>query len=282
MFLSMEIQGQSVGGTVFMINASTGVTTTVAGSGGFGYTGDGGSAISATFKDSVTGIAIGPDGNLYIDDGKNNAVRKVTFPTGRTTPPVNAIAGCTVISFSAGPNPIYTDASVGITSILANVTCPYEVRVGSPNGPLFATGNGFTSTLTGNWVTDGLQFYLQQAGNTTSSGTLALPLTVHLKAGQAGLACLATAFTASPNPIITNSQLGQTTVTAVTNCSFDIHINSPGGPLFKEGRGYAALPTGQWVTDGMTLYLQPHGDTDPGDTLATLSLSFRLLLRAAR
>ena len=265
-------QSQSVGGTVFMINAATNVTTTVAGSGGFGYTGDGGSAISATLKDSVTGIAIGPDGSLYIDDGKNNAVRKVTFPPTSTGPPVNTIPGCTVISFSAGPNPIYTDGTYGITSILANVTCPYEVRVGSPNGALFATGNGFTSTLTGNWVSDGLQFYLQQAGNTTSTGTLALPLTVHLRPGQAGLACLATAFTASPNPIITTGTLGQTTVTAVTNCSFDIRIGSSSGQEFKEGRGYAALQTGQWVTDGMTLYLQPHGDTDPGDTLSTLKL----------
>jgi hypothetical protein len=257
-----------------MINASTGITTTVAGSGGFGYTGDGGSAIAATLKDSVTGVAIAPDGSLYIDDGKNNAVRKVTFPASTTTPPppVNTIAGCTVISFSAGPNPIYTDGTYGITSILANVTCPYEVRIGSPNGTLFATGNGFSSTLTGNWVSDGLQFYLQQAGNTTSSGTIAAPLTVHLKAGQAGLACLATAFTASPNPIITSNQYGQTTITAVTNCSFDIRIGSSSGTEFKEGRGYAALQTGQWVNNGMTMYLQPHGDTDPGDTLATLKL----------
>jgi hypothetical protein len=269
--------GQSVGGTVFMINSSDEVKTTVAGSGGFGYTGDGGSAIAATFKDSVTGIAIGPDGSLYIDDGVNNAIRKVSFPASTTGPPVNNIPGCTVISFSAGPNPIYTEGTYGITSILANVTCPYEVRVGSPSGQLFATGNGFTSTLTGNWVSDGLQFYLQQAGNTTSTGTLAAPLTVHLKPGQPGLACLATAFTANPNPIITNGTLGQTTVTAVTNCSFDIRIGSSSGQKFKEGRGYAALQTGQWVTNGMTLYLQPHGntdegDTDPADTLATLKL----------
>lgn len=283
-------QGQSVGGTVLMINASTGASTTVAGSGGFALDadttqnpqssilGDGGSAPAAKMGDSVTGVAIGPDGSLYVDDGKNDRVRKVTFPaSGPTGPPVNNIPGCTVISFSAGPNPIYTDGTYGITSILANVTCPYEVRIGSPNGQLFATGNGFTSTLTGNWVTDGLQFYLQQAGNTTSTGTLATPLTVHLKPGQAGLACLATAFTANPNPIITSGTLGQTTVTAITNCSFDIRIGSPGGQLFKEGRGYAALQTGQWVTNGMTLYLQPHGntdqgDTDPADTLATLKL----------
>ena len=263
---------QSIGGSVVMVSASGGSPVLVAGSGAFGNAGDGGPAPSAQFKDSVTGVAIGPDGNLYIADGVNNAIRKVTFPAGGVTPPVNTIPGCTVISFSAGPNPIYTNAPYGITSILANVTCPYEIHIGSPSGTLFATGNGFTSTLTGAWVSDGLQFYLQQAGNTTSQGTLAPPLTVHINTGQPGLACVATAFTASPNPIITNNQYGQTTVTAVTNCSFDVHIGSPSGPIFKEGRGYAALQTGQWVTDGMLLYLQPHNDTNATDTLSTLKL----------
>jgi sugar lactone lactonase YvrE len=257
---------QSVGGSVIMLNGSTGSTTTVTGSGVLGSAGDGGPATEAQFSDSVTGLAIGPDGSLYIVDAKNEAIRKVTFPVNTPAPT------CKVISFSAGPNPIYTEGPYGITSILANATCPYEIRVGSPSGPLFATGNGFTSTLTGNWVSYGLQFYLQQAGNTTSAGTLAAPLTVYLQTGKPGLACIATAFTANPNPIITNSQYGQTTVTAVTNCSFDVRVGSPNGKLFKEGRGYAALTTGQWVSDGMLLYLQPHGDTNAADTLSTVKL----------
>ena len=126
-YVSLYGQSPSVGGSVLMINPATGGSTPVAGSGGFGYTGDGGSAIAATLKDSVTGVAIAPDGSLYIDDGTNNAVRKVSFPASTTGPPVNNIPGCTVISFSAGPNPIYTEGTYGITSILANVTCPYEV-----------------------------------------------------------------------------------------------------------------------------------------------------------
>lgn len=272
------------GGQVIMINASNGSKTIIAGNGQFASPGppvDGGPAPNAEFEDHVTGIAIGPDGNLYIDEGvigssdsggQVGVIRKVSFPASSITAPLETVPGCTVISFSAGPNPIYTNAPFGITSLLANVTCAYEIHVGSPSGPLFATGNGYTSTLTGPWVSDGMQFYLQQAGNTTSQGTLALPLTVHINAGQPGLACVVTAFTASPNPIITTNQYGQTTITAVTNCSFDIRIGSPGGPEFKEGRGYAALQTGQWVTNGMVMYLQPHGDTNASDTLATLKL----------
>ncbi len=302
-YISEYGNAPAVGGQVLMVSTPGGPKTVIAGNGQFGPPVDGGPAPSAEFEDLVTGIAIGPDGNLYIDEGvigtsdSNNhqigVIRKVTFPTSTSTGPtpgptptptpapgptptpapiVNTIPGCTVISFSAGPNPIYTNGSYGITSVLANVTCAYEVRVGSPSGSLLATGNGFTSTLTGNWVTDGMQFYLQQAGNTTSQGTLALPLAVHLKPGQPGLACVATAFTASPNPIITSDQYGQTTITAVTNCSFDIRIGSPSGPEFKEGRGYAALQTGKWVFNGMTMYLQPHGDTNASDTLSTLKL----------
>jgi sugar lactone lactonase YvrE len=179
-----------------------------------------------------------------------------------------SVPGCTVLSFVAGPNPIYTNNPYGITSINANVTCSYEVRIGGPSGPLFATGNGYSSTLTGNWVSNGLKFYLQQSGNTSSSGTLA-NLTVQVKTGQG---CIATAFTATPNPIVTNNSFGRTSITAATNCSFDIRIGAPNGPEFKEGRGYNVLQTGDWVSNQMTMYLQPHGNTSAADTLSVLTL----------
>jgi hypothetical protein len=37
-----------------------------------------------------------------------------------------------------------------------------EVRVGSPKGSLFAQGNPQGSAETGNWVKDGMTFYLVQ------------------------------------------------------------------------------------------------------------------------
>jgi sugar lactone lactonase YvrE len=210
-----------------------------------------------------------------IDNGTRTASLIVSDAVGSQTVALSgtgsgnySIPGCTVLSFVAGPNPIYTNNPFGITSIIANVTCPYEVRIGGPNGPLFATGNGYSSTLTGNWVSNGLKFYLQQSGNTSLSGTLA-NLTVQVKTGQG---CIATAFTASPNPIVTNNPFGRTTITAATNCSFDIRIGAPNGPEFKEGRGYNVLQTGDWVSNQMTMYLQPHGDTSAADTLSVLTL----------
>ncbi len=53
-----------------------GVITTVAGNGSFGYGGDGGPAKNASFK-SPSGIAIGPDGSLYIADTGNRRIRRV-------------------------------------------------------------------------------------------------------------------------------------------------------------------------------------------------------------
>lgn len=59
------------------IVASSSVIQTVAGNGEQGYTGDGGSATSATL-DTPQGIAIDSAGNLYLSDTHNNRVRKVS------------------------------------------------------------------------------------------------------------------------------------------------------------------------------------------------------------
>jgi len=52
------------------------------------------------------------------------------------------------------------------------------VRIGSPSGNLFASSTArnypnFLISPTKNWVTNGMQFFLQQQGNTTAQGTLA-------------------------------------------------------------------------------------------------------------
>jgi len=66
---------------VWMMNAKTGVITIVAGIGTCGYSGDGGSAVSAELN-SPQGIAIDSAGNIYIADTYNYAIRKVTASTG--------------------------------------------------------------------------------------------------------------------------------------------------------------------------------------------------------
>jgi sugar lactone lactonase YvrE len=61
---------------VRMVNPSTGVITTVAGSGEKGYAGDGGPALQAEL-DRPFGVAFDDQGDLYISDTFNSRIRKV-------------------------------------------------------------------------------------------------------------------------------------------------------------------------------------------------------------
>ena len=75
------------------VSASTGVITTIAGTGTQGYSGDGGPAISATLGNPIN-LAVDPTGNIYISDSGNNLIRKVTASTGI----ISTVAG----NYSAG------------------------------------------------------------------------------------------------------------------------------------------------------------------------------------
>ena len=63
------------------IDTGTGIIITVAGTGTAGATGDGGLATSARLN-YPAGIAVDAAGNIYIGDGGNNKVRKITLSTG--------------------------------------------------------------------------------------------------------------------------------------------------------------------------------------------------------
>jgi trimeric autotransporter adhesin len=67
-----------------MVTKSSGVITTVAGTGEFGYSGDGGLATLATLN-SPQGVAVDASGKIYIADMYNNRIRMVTESTGVIT-----------------------------------------------------------------------------------------------------------------------------------------------------------------------------------------------------
>jgi hypothetical protein len=66
------------------VAAATGIITTVAGTGAFGFSGDGGPATSASL-DTPRGVAVDAAGNLFIADLLNKRVRKVDAATGIIT-----------------------------------------------------------------------------------------------------------------------------------------------------------------------------------------------------
>jgi sugar lactone lactonase YvrE len=77
------------------ITATTGIITTIAGTGTQGFSGDTGLATSATI-DSPTGLALDTANNLYLADTHNHRIRKITAITGIIT----TIAGIGAPGFS--------------------------------------------------------------------------------------------------------------------------------------------------------------------------------------
>ena len=80
------------------INTS-GIITTIAGTGTYGFAGDGGPATAAQFKNPY-GLALDDSGNLYIADCFNERVRKIN-PAGIIT----TIAGTGVSGFGGDGGP---------------------------------------------------------------------------------------------------------------------------------------------------------------------------------
>jgi hypothetical protein len=144
------------------------------------------------------------DGLLTVYNGPNSAVAALTpFLTSSTGPAYSlaaALTGASTVglassgnppayqpaSLTASPNPIPVQAGHdGVTTIYWNAPSAsiIQVRVGSPGGPLFTDNFNVGSMMTEAWVTDGMTFYLQDAGkgNPTAAASTLATLTVHVQ-----------------------------------------------------------------------------------------------------
>jgi sugar lactone lactonase YvrE len=118
-------------GAVRMI--SNGTITTIAGNGTLAYAGDGGPASQAEFS-SISGIAVDAQGNIYVADTSNDAVR--LFPLGGT---VSTIAGNGTQGYTGD----------GGTATVAELNNPRAVAVtASGNVYVADTGNNSVRMLT--------------------------------------------------------------------------------------------------------------------------------------
>ena len=88
---------------------TSGIITTVAGNGGFGFSGDGGSATNAHFSHPWD-VAVDPSGNIYIADFANSRIRRVDNATGIITTFAGAVFPGSGI---AGDGGFATDALLG-------------------------------------------------------------------------------------------------------------------------------------------------------------------------
>jgi alpha-tubulin suppressor-like RCC1 family protein len=91
---------------------TSGIITTIAGTGVVGYSGDGGQATSATIN-QPTGVAVDAAGNVYVADNSNNRIRKVD-----TSGTISTIAGNGTAAYS-GDNGASTSASLNAPAALA-------------------------------------------------------------------------------------------------------------------------------------------------------------------
>ena len=111
---------------------TNGIITTVAGNGTPGFSGDGGPATAASLRDPY-GVAVGPDGSLYIADSGNSRIRRVS-PDG-------------IISTFAG-NGEEGPSGHGGPATAARISFPFDLVVD-------AAGNvSFTSSTVVLWQVD--------------------------------------------------------------------------------------------------------------------------------
>ena len=82
------------------VTVSTGIISTIAGTGTSSYSGDNGAATSATFNNPY-GVGLDTAGNVYIADSFNHRIRKVTISTGIIT----TFAGTGTNSYSGDNGP---------------------------------------------------------------------------------------------------------------------------------------------------------------------------------
>lgn len=124
---------------------------------------------------------------------------------------------CSVINFSASPNPIVTGASTGSTSLNSNVNCDTDIRRGSTSGTIESQPpSGNNNTAVSN-VSNGTTFYLQKRGDTSSGGTLAT-IVVNLSAPSS----IGVSLSASPTSMTypsNSSTLTWTTTGSPTSCT---------------------------------------------------------------
>jgi len=88
------------GNRIHRVDLVTGTMTTVAGSGGWGFAGDGASALEANFR-HPTDVQVDAQGNLFIVDRANQRIRRVDGSTGI----ISSVAGIGTPGFAGDGGP---------------------------------------------------------------------------------------------------------------------------------------------------------------------------------
>jgi len=142
--------------TVRKIN-SAGIIITVAGSGVWGYGGDGGPATTAQFR-GVKDIALDSAGNLYICDNGNNRVRMVHSNNHMPSFTAGHSMSMTVCE---GAAPVSLNSMLAATDVDAGQTVQWLLSVAPQHG---SAAISYTTTATGGTLTPVGLSYTPSAG----------------------------------------------------------------------------------------------------------------------
>jgi len=137
----------TVSNKIRKVAVTTGIITTVAGTGTAGHGGDGGAATLATIE-GPKGVALDASGNLYIADTVSNRIRKVTVATGI----INTVAGSAAGGGYSGDGGAATSAKIQNPQSVAVDTAGNLYIADTENHALRLVNvhNGIISTMTSN------------------------------------------------------------------------------------------------------------------------------------
>jgi hypothetical protein len=162
------------------------------------------------------------------------------------------------VTFTVNPVTVPPGVTIGTASMSWNApdASIVEIHIGAPDGVLFAQVGSQGSATTGDWVTNGMTFFLQDV----SGGKPLTPAnTLAIASAQLQAKSLEGTLTIDPSPIyVPYGSLGTATLhwNTPSSANTELHVNAPDGPLFAAGGSEGTATATGWVTNGMTFYLQ--------------------------
>ena len=205
------------------LNLATSTISTVAGNGGYSFSGDGGLAVNATTYDP-THIALDANNNLYISDLQSNRIRKVDAITGI----INTIVGD---GYQAGSGGGYSGD--GGSPLSAELYHPIGIVVDADNNIYFCDNENFRIRK----VTYTVEAIYSFSPITATTGT-----TVTIK-GKAFIGAYAVSFGGDIAKSFT--VINDSTISAVVGngASGNVVVVSPNGTAGLGGFVFTGLPT---------------------------------------
>jgi len=169
----------TLNGRIRKVAASTGIITTIAGNGSFGFSGDGGAALNAAFY-FPRQVAVDKSGNVYVSDSLNHEIRILSAATPHITSNGVVNAASYVAQLSPGSLGSIFGSSFGTATATAGAPLPLNlsgisVTVNGRSAPVLAVTPGQINFQVP-WATEIGSASVVVSVNGTLSNTASVPV----------------------------------------------------------------------------------------------------------